>query len=63
VEETRGRQEDGNKEQNQEDSLGTKDGERYLKEWIVIVLPASQEDDGDDHDADQDGPGHAQQEQ
>ena len=28
-----------------------------------IVLPASQEDDGDDHDADQDGPGHAQQEQ
>ena len=37
--ETRGRQEDGNKEQNQEDSLGTKDGERerYLKEWIVLT--------------------------
>ena len=37
MEETRGRQEDGNKEQNQEDSLGTKDGERYLKEWIVLT--------------------------
>ena len=37
MEETRGRQEDGNKEQNQEDSLGTKDGERYLEEWIVLT--------------------------